>query len=111
MEKFQPLWSKLAGKEARARDIAARTIEACNEAGPDRIDPGGEDDRNGRACCFLPNKRHSASGHNDHGHLATHQIIKHRWQAIVDFISPAVFDGDVSPLRIAGFCQSLLERA
>ena len=48
---------------------------------------------------------------DDHGHLATNQIGRQRWQPIVLALRPAIFDRHVLALDIAGFVQALAERA
>ena len=47
-QQLQPLRPQHAGEKAHAGDVAARPVEAGDEAVPDRIAPGREDDRNRR---------------------------------------------------------------
>ena len=51
-KQLQTLSSQHASDKHHAGDITTRTVEACNEAVPDRIASGGEDDGNclGRDC-------------------------------------------------------------
>jgi hypothetical protein len=50
-----------------ARNVAARPVEARDEAVPDWIAPGPEDYRNRRGCGFGRERRRSVP--DDHGHL------------------------------------------
>src|SRR5262245_27452633 len=46
-----------------------------------------------------------------HGHLAANEIRQQHWKSIVLILRPAIFDIHVLALDIAGFAQTLTERA
>ena len=47
---------------------------------------------------------------DDHGHLTTNQLSRHRRHSVVLPLRPAIFDRHVLALDIAGFLQALTER-
>ena len=95
-------------EEAHAGDIAARPVEAGDEANSDRVGADREHDRNRRGGGFR-GKRRSVARCDDHCHLAADQIGRQRWQPIVLILRPAVFDRDVLTFDIAGLLQALTE--
>jgi hypothetical protein len=56
-----------------ARDVAARSVEACDQASSDRIGSYDEYDRRRRGCGFSCLRRSTARP-NDHGHLPADEI-------------------------------------
>ena len=94
---------------APARDVAARPIEAGDEAVPDRVAPGCKDDRHRRGCGLGHQCRRSAEG-RDHGHLTMNQFGREHRQSIVLALRPAVFDRDVLTFDEACLLQALAER-
>ena len=89
-----------------ARDVAARPVQAGDEAKLDRVGAQFEDDRNSRGRRLCRERRRSA-GRGNHGHLTMNQIGHHRRQPITLILRPAVFDRDVLALDVAGFAQPL----
>src|SRR4029077_18520951 len=50
-----------------------------------------------------------ATGSDDYGHLLAYQLNRQHLQLIVFAFGPAIFDGHVPPLDIAGFVQATFE--
>jgi hypothetical protein len=46
---------------------------------------------------------------NEHGHLAAHQLRRHRRHAIVSTFGQAIFDRDVASFDVASLGQTLAE--
>ena len=86
-----------AGEKAHAGDVAARPVEAGDEAAADRVAADREDDRN-RCGCGLGRQRRSVPLRDDHGHLPANQFGRQRRQPIELTLRPAVFDRDVLAL-------------
>ena len=59
-------------EKAHARDIAARPVEAGDEAVPDRVAPGRKDDRHRRGCGLGRERRRGIA--DDHSHRPANQI-------------------------------------
>jgi hypothetical protein len=105
MQQLQPLGQQLHIQRGYTGEIAARTIEAGDQPQLDRVERGGEDDRNSlrRRLCSIG--RELVRG--DHRHLPAHQVGRQRRQPLVMLVGPAVFQRDVAPLHIPGLAQSL----
>src|SRR5262249_50283952 len=56
-------------------------------------------------------RRRSATSRDNHARLTTDQFGRQRRQSIVLALRPAIFDGQVSALDIAGFTQPIAEHA
>ena len=110
MQQLQLLRRELSSVEGRTRDIAARPVEAGDEAELHRIAGGREDDWNRRGCRLGGQRRDGAAARVNDRHLAANQIGRQRRQAIILTLRPAVFDADIAVLDIAGVVQALAER-
>jgi hypothetical protein len=103
VQQFQPLRYQLRVQRRHAREVAARAVQAGNEAKLDRVDPGIEHDRNrrgrrpGRKC------RKKSSRRGNHDHLATNQVGREFRQAFVVAFRPSILDQHIEALDIAGF--------
>src|SRR6185312_10742553 len=98
---------KLGGKETHAGDVAARLVEACHQAEPDRVITASEHDRN-RGRRRLGGQRWPvAAARNDQRHLLTDQFFRHRWQSVVLALSPAQIDPYILAVDEASFAQTL----
>ena len=95
-------------KKTHARDVAARPVEAGDEAVPDRVAPGREDDRHRRGCGLGRERRNGVP--DDHGHRPANQIGHQSRQPIKLIFRRAIFDRDVLALDEACFLQALAER-
>src|SRR5437868_15126713 len=86
-------------------DIAAWSIEACNQAKRHRVSARGKYDRNcvGRR---LGSKRSLSTNHDDYGNLAADEIDRQRRKAIVLVLRAAIFDRHVVSLNIADFREA-----
>src|SRR5262245_25262798 len=62
-------------------------------------------------CRLRSERRGSARDRDNHGHLAVNEIGQQRRKSIVLILRPAAFDRYVLALDIAGFAQTLTERA
>ena len=71
-QEFEPLRPQRPGEKANARHVATRPVEAGDEAIPDRVASGDEDDRNSRGRSLGRKGRDTVR--NDHGHRPANQI-------------------------------------
>ena len=108
-EEIKPLGHQLDGEERHSGDIAARPAEAGDQAELDRIATEHQHDRYRRGRGLCRQCRRKAAACDDRGHLTSDQICRQFRQSIVFIIPPAVFDGDVLALDVAGFFQALSE--
>ena len=108
-QQSQPLRDQLRGQSGDAGDVAARPVEAGDEAELDRIAAGLEHDRNRRGRRLGREAGSGAAGGGDHGNRPADQFGGQRRQPIVLALRPAVFDRDVLALGIAGFAQAFAE--
>jgi hypothetical protein len=90
------------------REVAARTVEAGDEADLDRVgaDPKNDRDRLGRR---LGGQCSWRGARNDDGRLTAHQIGGQGEQSIVAAFRPSVLDRHVAALDIAGFSQAAVK--
>jgi hypothetical protein len=109
VQQSQPLRPERIEQEARSRRVAARPVEARNEANLDRVGTRCENDRDGRGRGLSGDRRRGAAGRCDHGHLAADEIGCERWQSVASTLGPAVFDRDIPAFDIAGFVETLAE--
>src|SRR5262249_202821 len=110
-QEFQPLRRQLIAEKIDPRQIAARPIEAGDEAQPDRVFAGAKDDRDRRRCRLGCERRGGTSGRNDYGYLAGNQLGRQLRQPVELTLSPAIFDRHVLALDIAGVLEALAECA
>ena len=110
MQQLQSFRPQLQVEPCHAREIATRLVEALDEAEIDGVAAGREYNGNRRRCFFGRQRRRSARG-DDNCNLASRQIGRQRRQPVLSALCPAVFDGDVPPLDIAGFGEPLQERS
>jgi hypothetical protein len=108
-QQLQPFWLELLEKGACTRDVAAGTMQAADEAAPDRVAAGHEDDWYSRGRRFGRKRRWIAADCNDDGNLPLHEISDQRAQSIVLAIGPTIIDDDVSITDESGFTEALLE--
>ena len=111
VQQLQPLRPDRHGELGDAGHIAAWLTQAGYKSKGNRIATDREDDRNpcGRGLCRQG--RRGAAERGDHGHLTTNQIGRKRRQSIILTACPAVLDGYVATLVIAGLVQALAEGA
>src|SRR5262249_36890508 len=108
MQKPELLRRQRARDQIKPCQIAARSVEAGDQAGLDRLDPSAEDDGN-RGGRRLGRERGRTITGDENGDQAANQVRRLRRQAIVLTIYPTVFNRDVLALNIAGFGQRLAE--
>jgi hypothetical protein len=105
VQDLQFLRPKGVQKEGNARNVSARTVEACYKSDPDRIGAGREDNWDfgrGRLGC---ESRFRATTREDHRHSTAHQIARQFWQPF-----KATFGPSVLHRHVAGFTKALAER-
>ena len=90
VQQFQPLRRYLGVRLSHARDVAARTVKAGNEAELNRVGARLEDDRDCRGR-RLGRKRRRSAGRGNYGHLTLNQVGRQRRQPIILALRPAVF--------------------
>ena len=105
----QPLRLERDKERACARDVAARTLHAGDDAAPDGVGATREDDRYASAR-RLGRQRGCLTTHcNDDGHLSTHEIGGEARQSIVLTLGPTIVQGDVLTLDKACFNETLAD--
>ena len=108
MQQPKQLCPKLRPHEADTGDIAARPVEAGDEAEFDRVAAAYEDDRDRRSRRLGCNCRGGVV-RGDHCHLTAYQIGCEVGQSIVLVLRPAILDRHVPALDVAGLAQALAE--
>ena len=94
---------------AHARRVASGSVQADDKTQSDRVVRGREYDRNRRRR-RLGRPRFSFVRRCYYGHLTTNQVGRQCRQSIVLTFRPAILDGRVLALDIAGLLQALAER-
>jgi hypothetical protein len=94
-------------KQGCTRDIAARAMQARDEAAPHRVGGTDENDRYGRRRRLGCQRRWLRTDRNNDGHLPACEVGGKTRQAIIMALSPAIIEGDVSTLGEAGLIQTL----
>ena len=92
-----------------ARDVAARSVEACDQASSDRIGSHDEYDRRRRGCGF-DCVRHPTARPNYRGHLPADEISRQSRQPIWLIVRPVILDGDVLAFDESSVVETLPER-
>src|SRR5262249_26837411 len=110
MRQFDALRSDLQVQLRHTSDIAARSVEAVDEAEPHRIAVSGEDDRN-RVGCGLGREGTRSGRRSEYAHPTLDQIGEERWQPIVPALCPTKLDRNVAALHIAAVAQALAKSA
>jgi hypothetical protein len=106
-QQLQPFPRDRRSEEARAGDIAARPVEASDEAQFDRVAATIEKDGNGGGC-RLGDQRRTGIRY-DHGDLTANQIGRQSRQSIELALGPAIFDRDVAAFDVVGILQTVAE--
>ena len=101
-----PFGADSASNQLIAGHVAARPVEAGDQARPDRVSAAIEDDRDRRGRRFGRQSGAEAAGRGNHGHLAADQFGRQRRQSIALPVRPTVLDRDILALDIAGFASS-----
>src|SRR6516165_2820399 len=105
MQQLKPLSRQLGSENRYACDVATGPVQARYEAELDRVNAGQEGNRNCRGR-RLGSKCWRDADSGNHGYLATNQVGRQGRQLIILAWGPAVFDGNVLALGIAGFVQA-----
>src|SRR5262249_29585127 len=105
MQHLESLGRKIASRNARASSVAARPIEALDQATSHRIDADDEHDWDRWRCSFGYTRRNAVG--DDHVHLAAHQIGRQFGQPINVTSGPAPFDRNRLPLDVTGPLQAV----
>jgi hypothetical protein len=102
--------SKAQGEVADAGDIAARTIEARDQAKPDGVGALGKDNGNARGSRLGGKRRSDPAGGRDQRRRKANQIGHQSRQPAVVAFGPAIFDFGGLAIDIAGIAQPALKR-
>src|SRR5262249_53341995 len=108
MQEPKLLCPKFRRDEADTGDVAARPVEAGDEAVPDWVAAGCEDDRYRRGCGLGCNCRQGVV-RSDHCHLTAYQIGCELGQSIVLVLRPAILDRHILALAVVAFADALPE--
>jgi hypothetical protein len=108
---FQTFCDQFSGAPSDARDIATWPVQAGDETQFDRIATDREHDGNRDRRCLGRECRGGTDRRDNRAHLTTHQIGRHRRQAIILTFRPAIFDCDVLSFDVAGVFQALAKCA
>ena len=92
-----------------ARDVAAGSVEACDQARSDRIGSHDEYDWRRRGCGF-DCVRHPTTRPNYRGHLPADEISRQSRQPIWLIVRPVILDGDVLAFDESSVVETLPER-
>ena len=107
-QQLQSLRPQHAAEKAHAGDVAARPVEAGDQALLDRVAAAPEDDRHRRGCGLGGERRIVVP--DDHGHRPAEQIGHQGRQSISLIVRRAILDRDVLALDEARVLQALPER-
>jgi hypothetical protein len=99
----EPLCRKLHANVADPGEIAARPVEAGNEAQFYRVGASNEDNGNRRGRRLGCERRGGAGWRDDDCHSTADQIGGQFRQSIVVILRPSVFDSHVLAVVVAGF--------
>jgi hypothetical protein len=92
-----------------AGNVAARPVEACDDAGLDRVAGGREHDRNGRGRGLGGAHRVVPADCSNRRHLESHQLGRERRQPRNVTLRRAVDDRQIAALDKSGFGKALAE--
>src|SRR5262245_6540994 len=109
MQNSEPLGPNLRTHGTDTGDVAARSVQAGDEAKLDRVAAGAEDDRNCRGAGFGGERGWCSTGTDDDGNAATDQIGRQFRQPLGFIVRPPVFDLYVAALGEADFTQAFAE--
>jgi hypothetical protein len=100
---------KFQRDEADTGDVAARPVEAGDEAELNRVASAYEDDRHRRGCGLGREGRRGIA--DDQGYLPAKKVRHQKRQPVSSTLGRAVLDGDVLALDIASLLHALMERS
>src|SRR5262249_13247318 len=106
-QQLQPLRLRLSKKRAHTCNVAIRTMQVGDEAGPDRVAASREYDRSGGGPRLGRWGRCVSTYCNNDGDLLTHQVGGESRQSIVLTLGPTIVERDVLTLDKACFIESL----
>jgi hypothetical protein len=108
-QKLEPLCGQLSSEEGHSGDVAARPVEAGDQAQPHRIGAEHEDDWYRRGGGLCRERWSGAAACDDQGHLTASQIGRQFRQPIGLIVRPAIFDRHILALDVAGLFQPMAE--
>ena len=111
MRKLQQFRHHRIAQIGHAGEITARSIQACDQSGFDRIGSGLKDDRYRRGGGLSRQIRGEIVACGNNGYLTANEILGQFGQSIVVIFGPAIFDHYIAAGIVASFAQALLERA
>ena len=98
-----PLRIEQVGEQRHAGHIAARPIEAIDNAEFDGVAAQREDDRNRLRCRFCRSHGRKSAACGDQRDRKPDQFGRQQRQSVVATLGPAKFDGDVAGFDQGGF--------
>ena len=107
MEEPEPFCPDLHAEVIDPGCVAARPIEAGNQADFHRVSANDEDDGNRRRRRLGRERRGGAARRHDDSHAPADQLGRQRRQAIILALGPAIFDRYVLTLDVTDFTQPL----
>ena len=108
MQQSQPFGAQFSAEPAHSGDVLARTVEAGDETGFDRIAAEYENDWDRRRRRL--DRERAGTDRDDHGRLPFDQVRGQRWQPSKLPLTPAEGDLNVLAVDMTGFAQALVER-
>ncbi len=104
-QQFHSLDVELRRQPGHACGVAARPVEAGDQAAFHRVCDGGENDRDGVGGFFRGKRRYRTSGGNDHPDIIADQLSGKRGKPVVAIVRCAIFDRDGLAFDVAGLGQ------
>jgi hypothetical protein len=109
MQQAEPLGSQIGAQQGNAGDIAARSVQAHDNAGPHRVGATQKYNRNAGSRRLHGRNSAGTEAGRDYSRPSPDEIGGKGRQPIVLVFSPAIFDNYVLPLGESNFAQAFLE--
>ena len=110
VQQFEPLRAERTEGDVHTRYVAARPVQARDQANFHRIATARKDDRDGRGRRFRRESGSPTANCNNDRDPLGNQLTRERRQPVVATVGPTKFDRNVLALDIAGFRQAPVER-
>jgi len=105
----ESLCPELQAKVTEPGGVAARPVEAGDQADLHGVGANAEDNGNRRCRRLGRERRGGAARCHDDSHALANQLGRQRRQAIILALRPAIFDRDILTFDVTGFTQPLAE--
>src|SRR5215831_9618690 len=107
LSQFDALRPERRSKNCHSRDVAARLVEAWNEAEFHRIADCGKDNWNRRGRSLGSESSRRTAGREKERHGQADEFCRQRWQTVVMPFRPAESDCEIASLDKTHFTQTL----